>query len=117
MSGLDLAEMSSTNMVDVIHYFFETDLTSDNPEYAEVKSDVRSMIYRDLYDTEYIYGVKKSQRTSTAASDQPFSNTPAQFDPDTPPKNVFTSKPYVPATDFSENSSDPFGGLLDPPLV
>ena len=119
VAGIRLEEMTSTDMVDVIHYFFESDLTSDNPEFAEAKSDVRSLIYENLYGVPYKYSIK-GKSTGKNSSRYPggfSSDLPKPFNPNMGGSPEPVRKPYVPATDFDDNSYAPYGDLLDPPLM
>jgi hypothetical protein len=119
MSGVRLQDLDMSDMLDVIHYIFESDsLSISSSEHADAKDAVRSTIYEDLYNRSYDYGSKKK------GSD--FSNIDAplgDFDDDLPvPVDPFERagnappKPFVPATRMDENSLLPFGGVLDAPL-
>lgn len=112
--------MDAPEMLDILHYLFEEDFLSTHPEMVEAKSDIRALIYETLYEKEYKYKVKKSDNTYNASgqalSDGLYGDYEKEedlkpFDPLAGP-----TKPYTPPTDFDENSSLPFGGLLDGPL-
>lgn len=90
-------------MLDVIHVLLEEDLTPRYEEHAEVKSAVRTHIYRELYKKEYEYQVKSDKRPRRFEADDP-----AAFD--LPPDNQ-ELKPFIPAT----NPED-LPGILDAPL-
>jgi len=114
--------MDACDMLDVVHFFFESDLLSESAEFAEAKSKMRSSLYREMYETTYKYPVGdtgKSYNYSTASGEESvFSagnaeSTVAPFDPDKPDKGP--TKPFVPATEFDPDTPNPFGGVLDPP--
>ena len=119
MNGIDLARVDASYTIDIIHYLFETDIYETQAEQVQAKSDVRSMIYRDLYGTKYNYAVntEKATYSTNMASDGTYGSINVddiqQFDPMSGPK---VTKPFIPPTDFDENSTNPFGGLLDEPL-
>lgn len=77
-------------MLDVIHYFFEDDLTPRWEQDAEVKSRVRSVLYREMYKREYTYGVSDEYARH---SDW---DTPSSSMYDAPPDGSI--KPYIPPT-------------------
>ncbi len=109
MSGLKLAEMDSVDMVDVLHYYFEEDLSVVSQEQVAAKSESRSVIYRTLYGTSYKYKVDTGIKSSASSSSSYDDLVP--FDP----SNSVT-KPYVPPTDFDPDGAKPFGSILDAPL-
>lgn len=100
--GLSLAEMELSDMLDVIHFFFEEDSRYSSAEEAEGVSALRTSIYRNLYGTSYRYGTQKSKNTQTSAgSYSEFSDA---------------AKPYVPPTEFDPEMMNPYGSLLDAPI-
>lgn len=102
-------------MLDVIHYLFEEDLVSTHPELVEAKNEMRDLIYRDLYEESYNYGIKTSKnKYNNLDRDLPsdgFYGDLAPFDPSAGP-----TKPYTPTTHFDGDSPLPFGSSLDAPL-
>lgn len=109
-------------MLDVIHYLFEQDMLVSTGEEAEVKSKMRTVIYRDLYEKTYNYqytSSKSSYNYSTASGDfgtpegEFTTKNSDSFEPDAPDKGP--TKPFVPATDFNPDNPNPFDGVLDPP--
>ena len=105
-------------MTDVLHYLFEEDLMVPSAEAAEVRSEVRSLVYDSFYGTPYRYKMNKTSRDTFAdgsrfpteglmAKDEPLE----PFDP-----SPMTKKPYVPPTEFNPDSPMPFGKTLDAPL-
>jgi hypothetical protein len=113
--------MEASDMCDVLHYYFEDDLSVSTAEQAEARSESRSVIYGTLYGTSYKYAMNKSSssRGSSFAADG--SSLPddgfygdLDVEPFDPTKNV--QKPYVPPTELNEDSYLPFGKTLDAPL-
>lgn len=114
VAGLSLKEMNSSEMVDVIHYFFEDDFNVGSGETLEAISEMRKVVYETLYNTPYNYAIKTSNKDSFTASKGPYDtsfNDLTPFDPASQP-----TKPYVPPTEFQEDSPLPFGSALDGPL-
>lgn len=107
-------------MLDVIHYFFEEDLSVTTAEQQEARSNTRSTVYRTWYGTPYKYGINKSSGGSgnyTAdGTSIPTDGFYGEQDitPFDPTNN--TVKPFVPATDMDADSPLPFGKVLDAPL-
>lgn len=89
-------------MLDVIHFLFEEDSRFVSAEEAEALSSLRTSIYRNLYNTTYLYSSSKKKNNSSADSDY--------FD------DFAETKPYIPPTDFNPASSNPYGSLLDAPI-
>lgn len=116
MSGIRLEQLSMADMLDVIHYIFESDaLSISSSEHADAKDAVRSTIYEELYHRSYDYGSKKKSNDFSNIDPPIDGDMPVPVDPfeksgSTPPK------PFVPATQMDENSLRPFGGVLDAPL-
>jgi hypothetical protein len=118
--------MEATDMLDVIHYFFEDDLAVASAEQQEARSNTRSSVYRTLYGTTYKYAIKKSGSEGgsyTYAADgseiptDGFYGTDEDITPFDPNENVKkATKPFVPATDMDADSPLPFGRVLDAPL-
>lgn len=98
-------------MVDVLHYYFEEDLSVVSQEEVAAKSESRSVIYRTLYGTTYKYKVDTGSNRQTTASGSSSFDDLVPFDP----SNSVT-KPYVPPTDFDPEMAKPFGTVLDAPL-
>ena len=117
--GISLGELAASDMVDVIHYFFEDDMNFTSGEQAEARSKSREKIYSTMYGRPYKYAIKdtKSQQNQFIDPDTiPFDDGPdlsgiKPFDPVKEP-----TKSYIPATDFNPESANPFGGTLDAPM-
>jgi hypothetical protein len=100
--GLSLAEMELSDMLDVIHFFFEEDSRFVSAEEAEGVSGLRTSLYRNMYGTSYRYGSSKSKNTGLSAdSYSEFSDV---------------TKPYIPPTEFDPGRPNPYGSLLDAPI-
>ena len=103
--------MELSDMLDVIHYFYEDDLDYASVEQAQMTDARRITIFRQLYGTEYRYASSDTKNRVAG------SNANFDFDDLTPfdPTNNVT-KPFVPATEIDETSINPFGDILDAPL-
>jgi hypothetical protein len=113
MNGLQLPSMEASDMLDVIHYIFEEDMRYSSGEQAEAVEKSREMLYRQLYDVEYIFsGSYRSSRSNSKQSYDDFDN----LQPFDPKKKV--TKPYIPPTQFDPDSGLPMSGngLLEAPL-
>jgi hypothetical protein len=115
--NLKLKEMEASDMLDVIHFFFEEDSVYVSREDALSTSEVRKNLYEKLYEKEYKYYIdpaemdgksKKGGRQYVADSD--FVDTP--FDP----LSQGESKSFTPATQLKEDEYLPFGPVLDAPI-
>lgn len=88
-----------SQMLDVVHYFFEDDSRFSTAEEAQAVSEFRATIYGMLYGTTYKYRVSNS----------PINGRTGRYsDGDV--------KPYIPPTDFNPDSGLPFGSALDAPF-
>jgi hypothetical protein len=106
--------MDMSDMVDVLHYFFEEDSTKiTSAEQGEARDAVRTQLYSMFYNREYLYAGAASKRPVEQFYDDPLDDDsiPAPFDPVAGP-----TKKYTPPTSFDPDSSAPFGGVLDAPL-
>jgi hypothetical protein len=113
VNGLRLEEMELSDMLDVVHYFYEEDLNYASVEQAQMTDARRLTLFKQLYGTDYKYAsedIKNKTAGSSANFDFDFDNL-APFDP----TNAET-KPFVPATNMDETSSNPFGDILDAPI-
>jgi hypothetical protein len=117
--GINLKEMEYSDMLDVIHYFFEEDSTFVSQEHLETREGVRKNIYTQMYDRPYKYFRGKGSSSGGSYSggisgsdslDDSFEDL-SPVDPLKPP-----TKGYVPPTDFDPSSPKPFGGVLDAPI-
>ena len=111
--------MRANDMLDVLHYFFEDDLSAASAEQSEARSKTREAIYRDLYLTEYKYAVKSTSGNASGDYlpkdfDEPLDSNEKEIVPFDPLKAP--TKPFVPATQFNPNAVKPFGNVLDAPF-
>lgn len=88
-----------SQMLDVIHYFFEEDSRYASAEEAESLSQTRTTLYAVLYGTTYKYPIKISKTDASSMSG-----------------SAGGTKPYMAPTQFDADSAMPFGNLLDSPL-
>lgn len=79
-------------MLDVLHYYYEVDMTPDSVEQANIRDSLRKAMYPLLYDKEYEYGEKESEDPYTS-----------------PPEG--TVQPYIPPT-----SPEDLQAILGPPM-
>jgi hypothetical protein len=93
--------MELRDMLDVLHFFFETDSRYSSAEEAEGVSATRTALYEDLYKDTYKYKMKSSASRSSNSS----------FSPSTE-----ELKPYIPPTEFNPEAYNPFGEILDAPI-
>ena len=99
--GLSLAEMELSNMLDVVHFFFEEDSRFSTAEEAEGVSALRTSVYKDLYGVTYKYASTK--RKNTNSNEDYYSD-------------LEQTKPYMPPTEFDPTTANPYGSLLDAPI-
>jgi hypothetical protein len=113
---IKLAELKASDMIDVLHYFFEEDMYVASGEQAEAKSRLRVSIYQNMYGTTYKYGYESAESRNKRIFDE------AMMEPDLPAENIKPFDPvrqptkgYIPPTQFNPESPTPFGDL-DAPL-
>jgi len=109
------------DMLDVLHYLFEDDaLSSSTHEHIEAKQRVRQMLYRDLYNREYMYAIQSDRdyvSDDVAGEELRLDNEmPTPVDPANRSNSAFPTKRYIPPTTVNANSPKPFGSALDAPL-
>ena len=104
--------MELSDMLDVVHYFYEDDLNYASVEQAQMTDARRITVFKQLYGIDYKYASSDSKNkvASNSNFDYDFDDL-APFDP----ANKET-KPFVPATEMDEFSSNPFGDILDAPI-
>jgi hypothetical protein len=119
VNGINLKEMEASDMLDVLHYFFEEDMYYASAEQAEGRDRSREIIYRDFYNASYPYA---SQRNSNMAGGQGITKNfddieeeeIVPFDPMQKQKAV---KPFIPPTAVDARAEQPFGITLDGPIT
>ena len=100
--------MPAQDMLDVIHYYFETDSVGEK-EMQDAKLSMRRTLYGQLYDRPYTWGNETGGEfgTQQVASGDTYGGGSAP---------QLTHKPYVPPTPVNAASPKPFGTVLDAPL-
>lgn len=120
--GLQLSGMEASDMLDVVHYFMEEDFSAASSEQAEARSRMRTTLYQSLYSKDYKYAMSKTRsRDFDTVVGPPVNDayeTPQPEEPIVPfdPTKNNKTKGYMEPTPFSENSSQPFGKILDSPM-
>jgi hypothetical protein len=106
--------MEASDMLDVIHYLFEEDLRYSSGEQADAVGKTREIVYKQLYDVDYIF--RTSATGNRYASGSGSFNSFDDLKPFDPRNSV--TKPYIPPTEFDPDSGLPLGGngLLEPPI-
>jgi hypothetical protein len=90
LNGVKLKELDASDMLDVIHYILEEDMTPAFVEdEAKAKVKIRSVIYREMYGVTYNSGSAASEGYASSGD----------------------VMPYVPPTDPED-----FGKILGSPL-
>jgi hypothetical protein len=105
--------MELSDMLDVIHYFYEDDLNYASIEAAQMAEARRIAVFKNMYGIDYAYASAESKnKTAGASANYDFDlDDPTPFDPTNAPV-----KPYVPPTDMDDGSFNPFGDVLDAPI-
>jgi hypothetical protein len=123
VNGLRLAEMEVSEMLDVIHYFFEEDYRYTSTEQANFKDSFRETIYKSLYEIDYEY---KSNNDEDRRSYKNFdTDIEDPLDSEDDPVEIIEPfnprvkqiKNFIEPTIPQENSLKPFGSILDEPLA
>jgi len=115
VNGLKLGEMEASDMIDVLHYFFEDDMNFSTAEQAEARDKTRAAIYSELYSSTYKYGAKRQNTANPKMDlvdfdDMAEEKMPEPFNPAQKPKA------YTPPTPMNADSAMPFGKVLDAPM-
>ena len=106
-------------MLDVIHYYFEQDHRYVSFEEASFKDQFRSSIFKNLYHSEYKFASDSDEdipdyTNDMSELDSPMEHTPEKIEPFNP--RAKSVKRFIEPTNFNEDSSKPFGSILDEPL-
>lgn len=113
--------MECSQMLDVLHYYFEEYFVHASAEGAERASVTRETIYQTLYEENYKYALAAS---SNRSKDFDIDSLETEEYPEgidgteslTPFNPRVNSKPYTPPTEMSDDLAAPFGSILDSPL-
>lgn len=89
--------MDASDMLDVIHYFFEEDNNFVSQEHAIITERRRIRLYKSMYEKDYAYAVIEKPTSKTS-------------------EGGVEIKPYIEPTEFDPEASNPFGGILDSPI-
>lgn len=116
--------MEASQMMDVLHYYFEEDNHFVSEESAQSRSNIREHLYRELYKIEYKYKYEAKKEPKKFDFDEEesnygsFSEEQAESLGGVKPFNprAQETKPYIPPTPVDPDSSSPFGPVLDAPL-
>ena len=106
--------MELSDMLDVIHYFYEDDLNYASVEAAQMADARRITVFKQLYGIEYRYASEDSRNKTATSSNSNYDfdlDSPVPFDPTNAPQ-----KPFIPATQIDADSFTPFGDVLDAPI-
>jgi hypothetical protein len=112
--------MDARDMLDVLHFFFEEDFRFVSQEDSISRDELRKRMYKEMYDTEYAYSLNRDYESdNTMELDSP---PLSQDDLEMEVINPFNPrerevKPFVEPTKVNEDQFNPFGSLLDDPLV
>ena len=118
MNGLRLNQMEMSEMLDVIHYIFEEDMTFSTGEQADAQTDIRKSLYKELYHKDYKYN-RSSGKKNTASGFDDIDGLMEENEPIVPVDPVKESqkvKAYTPPTNLNSDSPLPFGNVLDAPI-
>jgi hypothetical protein len=112
--------MDASDMLDVIHYFFEEDFRYSTNEESIYKDEFRKSFYKKVYKYDYRY-VSESETSDRAYRDF---DADAMEEADAPqetiepfnPRARKSSKAFIEATPIVGDESTPFGSILDGPI-
>lgn len=105
MAGIRLEELETRDMLDVLHYLFEEDLSIFSPEHFEAKNKTRKTVYPILLGKQYKYASQDTSSNDYLLDD---------FDDSSVSKQKISRevKPYMPPTNFNPDAPNPFGSAL-----
>lgn len=107
-------------MMDVLHFFFEEDFRFVSQEDSISRDELRVKMYKDMYGTDYAYSLNRDygDEDSMKLDSPPLSQEDLNMEVINPfnPREREV-KPFVEATEISDDSVNPFGRLLDKPLT
>jgi hypothetical protein len=124
VNGINLKEMEASDMLDVLHYFFEDDLFYSSVEQADGRDRSREAIYRDFYNSSYAYSTGAGSNSAGGGVSKNFDNFEfmseeeeekiVPFDPLQKQKAI---KPFIKPTSVNAAAAQPFGDMLDGPIT
>jgi hypothetical protein len=108
MAGIRLEELETRDMLDVLHYLFEDDLSVYSAEQFESKNKIRKSVYPTLLGKPYKYAPKETNNYDYGLED-----LDDPLEPFNPNQKISREvKPYMPPTNFNPDAQNPFGGAL-----
>jgi hypothetical protein len=116
VNGVNLAGLEASDMLDVIHYFFEEDIRNLAKEQIDHNNYVRDSIYKNLYEGKYKRVFAKTRSSNSYDFDEELSaeDMPEKIKPFNPRSEK--TKSYMAPTPVFNNSDKPFGNTLEEPL-
>jgi hypothetical protein len=102
MAGIRLEELEIRDMLDVLHYLFEDDLSVYSAEQFESKNKIRKSVYPILLGKPYKFSTTDQSSNQYDLDDY---SAPEQ-------KISREVKPYMPPTNFNPDAPNPFGSAL-----
>jgi hypothetical protein len=111
--------MEASDMLDVLHFFFEESVNYSTAEQAKASDQMRAKLYNDLYKRKYKYAAKPGMGGYTASADFDLEEeNPVAKEEVQPfnPRHKEPTKSFVPATQVSTDEVNPFKGILDAPI-
>jgi hypothetical protein len=110
--------MEASDMLDVIHYYFEEDHRYASFDEASFKDQFRSSVFKNLYKSEYEFGMSNDSTPDYTDAgteiDDPLEMKQEVIEPFNP--RAKSVKGFIEPTNLNENSTKPFGSILDEPL-
>lgn len=103
--------MPASDMLDVLHFYFEEDNSLSTEAEVRTRSRTRELLYGKMYGRPYRYAYTPSEPQEEDDEDDFESDEITPFNPKNRPV-----KEYIPPTPFDPDSSNPFGTILDAPL-
>jgi len=112
--------------MDVVHFIFEEDSHYTSEESAKSRSNVRVVLYRDMYGARYKYEYKDQKPGTKPSTQYSYDYQPDEdlgmlsneeaAKPFNPKEMQPETIPYTPVTSFDPTADNPFGGTLDAPF-
>ena len=116
--------MEASNMLDVLHYFFEEDLFYSTVEQAEGRDRSRVAIYQDFYNSSYAYSTTSGSTASGRGYTKNFDDyefiseeEEEKIVPFDPLQKKKETKPFIRPTVVNAAADQPFGNTLDGPIT
>jgi hypothetical protein len=113
--------MDASDMLDIIHVFFEESHSYSSNEHAHRVSRTREVMYESLYEYTYPYAYNEQTGSYNSRGFDLSEEELSQIDEqdssdDIVPFSPKKRKAYVPPTNVNPDSPKPFGSILDAPL-